>query len=174
MTPKVTRCTEVLYPGGGDTGRSSVSGSILFCGPVPSTGTGKTRGWPAGRSELPVSQRDHPVGGVGLLLALDLLCSCLFKGRREIAQVGIEFLGEQNGQEMGRWWRPRSRQSAHSTERGLPGGRSGPCSCAGHSQWPHCADPAPQGSDPGGSPLGAGSTHGNLVFDPRELLLRLC
>lgn len=49
---------------------------------------------PAGWSELPVGQRDHPVGGVGLLLALDLLRGGLLKGRCEVAQVGIEFLGK--------------------------------------------------------------------------------
>lgn len=63
--------------------------------------------------ELPVSQRDHPVGGIGLLLALDFLSCRCFKCRCQVAQVGIEFLEEEDGKAL-EWSdaRPASSQRA--------------------------------------------------------------
>lgn len=97
-------------------------------------------------SRLPVGQRDHPVGGVGLLLALDFLSRGFFKRRRQVAQVGVEFLGHKR--EGPRWTAVAvppveaggSRAAPQATRSGLPGGQ-GPC--AGPRPWPHAAGPAP-------------------------------
>lgn len=151
MQPKVMGCAGAHHgglpaPRGGDAGRQLVSGSLLLTvqagvllppaprGPSSSSrgcsaarplrGTEKAGGVSAGRGELPVGQRDHPVGGVGLLLALDLLRCCLFKGRREVAQVGVEFLGKHGEAKK---WGGAGRPSSHRSERGgVSGGRSVP------------------------------------------------
>lgn len=47
--------------------------------------------------EVPVSQRDHPIGGISLLLALDLLGRRFLKCRRQVAQIGVELLERQGG-----------------------------------------------------------------------------
>lgn len=78
---------------------------------------GALRRGACGGSEAPVGQRDHSVGGVRLLLAPDLLGCCFFKGRRQVAQVGIEFLKDDDIEAL---------NSGHARHLSIPGEQEQP------------------------------------------------